>query len=69
MRTESSIVSYLEFRGAHVPRVAISARGRKLGFEPDSAGELPACRAFAGRRHAGSVSAETGKDAYPSQLA
>jgi len=52
---------------------SVLPRDRKLGFqsanrtdlsrgEPDSAGELPACRAF---RHAGSMSPETGKDAYP----
>jgi hypothetical protein len=37
--------------------------------EPDSVGELPACRAFiCVYRHAGSVSAKTGKDAYPLKL-
>jgi hypothetical protein len=39
------------------------ARGyRKLGFQPDSADELPARReVIADLRHAGSVSAKTGK--------
>jgi hypothetical protein len=45
---------------------SILPRDWKLGFQPDSAGELPACRAFVFiDRHAGSVSAESGKDAYP----
>jgi hypothetical protein len=41
---------------------SILPRDWKLGFQPDSAGELPACRAL---RHAGTMSSETGKDAYP----